>query len=103
MNKKYALFGAAAAIAIAGVIYFGTGANQQASVANLINKTPGQKVITVTDIEKESKAFKENISKIVNKANVAYPGTSEKKRVIESEGICMLIGPAGRVLAWWEC
>lgn len=39
MNKKYALFGVAAVVAIAGVIYFGTGANQQASVANIADKS----------------------------------------------------------------
>ena len=103
MNKKYALSGAAAAIAIAGVIYFGTGANQQASVANLMNKTSEQKVTTIIDIEKESKAFKENLSSIVRKANVAYPGTSDKKRVIETDGICYLVGPAGRIFSYWEC
>jgi hypothetical protein len=35
MNKKYVVFGLAAALAIIGVVYFGTGANQQASVAAL--------------------------------------------------------------------
>jgi hypothetical protein len=41
MNKKYAVFGVAAVIAVAGVIYFGTSANQQASVANVANKLSG--------------------------------------------------------------
>lgn len=41
MNKKYAVFGAAAVIAIAGVIYFGTGAGQQASILALGNTGSG--------------------------------------------------------------
>jgi hypothetical protein len=41
INKKYAVFGVAAVIAVAGVIYFGTSANQQASVANVADKLAG--------------------------------------------------------------
>jgi hypothetical protein len=41
INKKYAVFGVAAVIAVAGVIYFGTSANQQASVANVADKLSG--------------------------------------------------------------
>lgn len=37
MNKKYALFGVAAALAVAGVIYIGSGSNLQASVG-MINE-----------------------------------------------------------------
>lgn len=39
MNKKYLVFGLAAVIAIAGVVYFKTGANQQASVLALNSKS----------------------------------------------------------------
>jgi len=44
INKKYAVFGVAAVIAVAGVIYFGTSANQQASVANVADKLSGTSV-----------------------------------------------------------
>jgi hypothetical protein len=48
MNKKYAVFGVAAVIAVAGVIYFGTSANQQASVAALNLKTASDTTNTIS-------------------------------------------------------
>lgn len=99
MNKKYALFAVAALVAIGGVIYFGTGANQQASVANLVKSTPSEQ-----GYDSLIGAYKTSISSIVAKSNTANPGISQKKRVIELEdGTCLLVGPAGRVLSVFEC
>lgn len=98
MNTKYAIFALAALVAIGGIIYFGTGANQQASIANLTRNTSSE------DYTSLSKAYKGNVASIVEKVNVSNPGTSEKKRVIElSDGTCLLVGPAGRVFAAFEC
>lgn len=40
MNKKYALFAIAAVVAVAGILYFGTGLNQQASIAANTSGSP---------------------------------------------------------------
>lgn len=99
MNKKYALFAVAALVAIGGVIYFGTGANQQASVANVLKTTSSSQ-----DYEALSKSYKSSLSSIVSKSNTDNPGISQKKRVIELEdGTCLLVGPAGRIFAAWDC
>lgn len=117
MNKKYAIFGAAAAIAIAGVIYFGTGANQQASVA-AIKTTAQPKTNTVLDersiaipatvypgLEKEMKMYQNSIEAISKKLPTLVPsGTGERRRVIIlGSGLCVSVGPLGGTPRYFEC
>lgn len=99
MNKKYALFAIAAIVAIGGVVYFGTGANQQASVANIAKMTS-----TSQSYETLVNSYKSSLSSIISKVNAANPGTSERRRVVETGyGECVLMGPAGRIFAVFEC
>lgn len=108
MNKKYALFALAAIVAVGGIIYFGTGANQQASVGNVMNNTASQKAVSAPtptfptegnypEVAKEVKAYRENLAAVINKVTSGNPGTADKKRVIElEEGGCILVGQIGR-------
>lgn len=128
MNKKYVLFGAAAALAIAGVVYVGTGSNLQASVGSITEKTSRPKVVTpvysggtnpgkdtnrvaisVTTypgLEKEAQAYLDNVAAINKKLQTLIPSSSGDKvrhLVPVTIGVCALTGVGGRFIRYVEC
>ena len=106
-NKKF-LVGALVAIALAvvGVVAYGAGSNQQASVGNLANKTAATSstvyiaeipTATYPGLEKEIKTFQASIAALEKKISTTIPNTSGEKRklILLGNGWCANTGPFG--------